>query len=84
MEPNLRVKATILEVVENQLRENSPPETKATYDRLLAKGYSDQEVRELIGAVVFSEIYDILKSQKPFDEARFVKALRRLPKLPWE
>ncbi|MEI2610114.1 MAG: hypothetical protein V9G20_15940 [Candidatus Promineifilaceae bacterium] len=84
MEPNLRIKATILEVVENQLRENSPPETKVTYDRLLAKGYSDQEVRELIGAVVFSEVYDVLKINKPFDEARFVKALRRLPKLPWE
>ncbi|MEI2610118.1 MAG: hypothetical protein V9G20_15960 [Candidatus Promineifilaceae bacterium] len=50
MEPNLILKATTLEIVENQLRDNSPPETKVTYDRLLAKGYSDQEARELMGA----------------------------------
>ena len=84
MEPNLILKATTLEIVENQLRDNSPPETKVTYDRLLAKGYSDQEARELIGAAVSVEIYDVLKSNKPFDEARYIKALRRLPKLPWE
>ncbi len=84
MEPNLILKATTLEVVENQLRDNSPPETKVTYDRSLAKGYSDQEARELIGAAVSVEIYDVLKSNKPFDEARYIKALRRLPKLPWE
>ena len=84
MEPNLILKATTLEIVENQLRDNSPPETKVTYDRLLAKGYSDQESRELMGAAVSVEIYDVLKSNKPFDEARYIKALRRLPKLPWE
>lgn len=84
MEPNLRLKDTIMEIVENQLRDNSPPETKVTYDSLLAKGYSDQEARELIGTVVTSEIHDVLKSNKPFDEARFIKALRRLPRLPWE
>ena len=84
MQPNLKLKAAFLEIVDNQLRENDPPETRETYDRLLTVGYSDQEARELVGAVISAEIYQMLKQQKPFEEARFTKALRQLPKMPWE
>jgi hypothetical protein len=66
------------------LKDLDPPETKETYDRLIADGISDQEARRLIGCVVSSEIFDVLKQQQPFDHARFVKALKKLPKLPWE
>ena len=78
------LKQTILEVVNNQLKSLDPPETKQTYDRLIADGISDQEARRLIGCVVSSEIFDVLKQQQPFDHARFVKVLNKLPKLPWE
>ena len=61
-----------------------PPETKQTYDRLITDGISDQEARRLIGCVVSSEIFDVLKQQQPFDRDRFVKALSKLPKMPWE
>lgn len=78
------LKHEILEVVNNQLESLDPPETKQTYDRLVANGISDQEARRLIGCVVSSEIFDVLKQQQPFDQTRFVKALNKLPKLPWE
>lgn len=78
------LKQTILEVVNNQLKALDPPETKQTYDRLVASGISDQEARRLIGCVVSSEIFDVLRQQQAFDHARFVKALNRLPTLPWE
>jgi len=78
------LKQTILEVVNNQLEALDPPETKQTYDRLVASGISDQEARRLIGCVVSSEIFDVLKQQQPFNHARFVKALNKLPILPWE
>jgi hypothetical protein len=29
-----------------------------------------------------SEIFDILKHQQPYDEQRYVAALRKLPELP--
>ena len=76
--------SAVLEIVDNQLREENPLETKKTYRRLIDQGYSDQEARNLIGCVVTSEIYDVLKQQKPYIQRRFVRALRRLPKLPWE
>jgi len=78
------LKQEILEVVNNQLENLDPPETKQTYDRLVAGGIPGQEARRLIGFVVSSEIFDVLKQQQPFDHDRFVKALNRLPTLPWK
>lgn len=78
------VRAAILEVVENQLRDGKPPETKQTYQRLVAEGHSEEEAKRLIAVVVTSEIFDVLKHKKPYDEARFIAALRQLPKLPYD
>ena len=75
---NLRLQKTILEVVENQIRENNPPETRKTLDRLLKKGYSKDDAMKLLGRVVVSEIYKVLKNKEPFDEERYAKALREL------
>lgn len=77
---NLRLKKLILEVVDNQLADNDPPVTKETYDRLIAAGYSAQEAKEKIGAVVIEEIYDVLKENQPYDEKRYAAALRNMVK----
>jgi hypothetical protein len=82
MRGNKHLNAAIMEVVENQLRDMDPPETRQTYDRLLAEGIPEKEAKRLLGAVVASEIFDILKKQEPFNLARFTKALSDLPKLP--
>jgi transcriptional regulator of NAD metabolism len=75
---NPRLQKTILEVVENQIRENNPPETRKTLDRLLKKGYSKDDAMKLLRRAVLGEIYKVLKSKEPFDEKRYVKALREL------
>jgi uncharacterized protein with ATP-grasp and redox domains len=82
METNKYLKYAILEVVENQLDANDPPETGKTLARLMSEGYSEEEAKNLIGCVVTSEIFDVMKNQKPFDHARFVKALNDLPEIP--
>ena len=82
MKTNKRLNKAIHEVVENQLRDLNPPETKETFDRLIEEGYSEEEARTLIGYVVASEIFDILKYRKPYNHERYVEALRRLPELP--
>ena len=76
--------AAILEVVDNQLRDGNLPEAQQTYDRLMKAGHTDKESRELIGCVVSSEIFDMLKKRKPYDRDRYIAALKRLPTLPWE
>ena len=82
MEENPYLKSAILEVVDNQLQANDPPETRQTLDRLISEGYSEVEAKKLIGCVVTSEIFDVLKKQEPFNPERFAKALNELPKLP--
>ena len=72
----------IMEVVENQLRDGTPPETKQTLDRLLSDGIEEPEAKRLIACVVVTEIYDVLESKQPYNRERFVQALHRLPKLP--
>jgi hypothetical protein len=82
--PNPHLRRAILEIVDNQLRDNNPPETKETLTRLMAEGRSRKEAIELIACVVSTEIFEVLKSGRPYDNARFVAALRALPRLPWE
>jgi len=84
MKNNPHLKEAILEVVDNQLKANDPPETRQTYDRLINEGHSETNAKELIGCVVTSEIFDILKRKEPFNLARFISALNNLPKIPEE
>ena len=75
---NLRLKKTILEVVDNQLKANDPPCTKDVYEKLRAAGYSRAEAKDKIGAVVLSEIYDIMKEGQPFDEGNYKNCLEEM------
>jgi hypothetical protein len=75
---NLRLKKIVLEVVENQLRDNNPPITRITLNRLKGLGYSDERSKEMIGAIVVEEIFDVLKKQESFDLNRFTERLSDL------
>jgi len=82
IDPHLQ--AAIIEVVENQLRSNDPPQTRQTFERLIAAGHTEQEAKRLIACVVSAEIFDVLNRNEPFNLDRFVKALDKLPAMPWE
>lgn len=51
MKTNKVLGATIINVVENQIRTNDPPETKQTYGRLLKLGISGTEAKKHIASV---------------------------------
>ena len=72
----------ILEIVNNQLRSNNPPQTKQTLERLMKEGYSKTDAKKLIGQCVVAEVTRVVMERKPFDEERFVKNLDRLPEEP--
>jgi hypothetical protein len=78
------VRAALFEVIENQLQSNDPPETRETLDRLMSEGHTREEAMKLIGCALVSEIYDVLKTQAPYDNTRYVANLKRLPDLPWD
>ena len=75
---NPHLKATILEVVENQIRASDPPETRQTFERLLTAGYSRKEAVEMIGSALVEEIWGMLHDNKPFDRGRFRGLLEKL------
>jgi hypothetical protein len=81
---NPRLRQIILDVVHNQLRDGTPPETATTLERLIREGHSREQAMELIAAVVTSEIFGVLKEGRPYDGARYVAALHALPRMPWE
>jgi hypothetical protein len=82
MEQNQRLKAAIIEVVNNQTESNDPPETNQTLARLITEGYSTQAAKELIGNVVVAEVFEVLSQGEPFDLKRYVEALNKLPEFP--
>ena len=77
-------RAAIFEIIENQLRDNNPPEARQTFQRLLAEGKTQEEAMKLIGCAVSVEIFEIMQHQQPFNESRYVENLGKLPEMPWE
>jgi hypothetical protein len=72
------LKETVREVVENQLRENNPPETRQTLERLLAAGYTRTAPVELIASVLVEEFWQMLHERTPYNPVRFKAALDKL------
>jgi len=77
------LQAALDDVLDTQLRDGDPPETRATLERLLGEGVDQEEARRLIGCVIAAEIVAVMKSNKPFDRDRFVGRLETLPEMPW-
>jgi hypothetical protein len=81
---NHRLRKAILEVIHTQIRENDPPETKQALIRLQAQGFSEEETLRLIGYVVASEVFSVLKEDRQYEREKYISALKNLPRLPWE
>lgn len=84
MEINERLREQIFEVIENQIKSNSPPETKATFDRLRKQGFDDFQSKQLIGQCLAVELFDVLKFGKPYNNSRYIKNLLALPSEPFD
>ena len=83
-ETNPEAGRLILEVVENQIRDNEPPETRQTVTRLVAAGYTDDEARRLVATAVSVEIFHLMHDREPFNRERFLWNLAHLPEVPWD
>ncbi len=79
-----RVRELLFEVIENQMSMDNPPESRKTYQRLLELGFSRDETMRMMAAVVITEMNDMVKENRTFDEAGYVEALKALPKLPYD
>ena len=83
METNEILRKQIFEIIENQIKDNNPPETNLTYHRLMKLGYNDFDTKQLIGQCVSVELFNVIKQGIEFDEKRYTKNLKQLPKEPF-
>jgi hypothetical protein len=81
---NERLREAILAVINIQLRDNDPPETKQALIRLQKQGFSEEEALRLIGYVVASEVFSVLKENRQYVKEKYISALNDLPRLPWD
>ncbi len=61
------------------MRDNTPPETRRTFERLVALGDAPEDARRLIGNVVAQEIFAVMQREEVYNEQRYIRALQRLP-----
>jgi hypothetical protein len=81
-EGNPILKRAFMEVVENQIRDGDPPETRETLERLTSQSISDDDARIYIGQAVCVELWDIMRNKKEFNMQRFLRNLKNLPSEP--
>jgi len=79
-DPELHAK--IMEIVDTQIAENRPEETRRTFERLLGLGQSPEQAKRLIGYCVARELVQETVLRKPFDEAAYTATLKMLPDVP--
>ncbi len=84
METNEILRERIFEIVDNQIKDNDPPETKMSYDRLRKLGFDDFQTRQMIGQCIAVELYKVIKFKKPYDNKRYIENLIKLPKEPFD
>jgi hypothetical protein len=79
-DPELHAK--VIEIVEAQLTEGKPEETRRTFERLIALGNSPELTKRLIGLCVAHELLLQFVFKKPFDEVSYAANLQKLPEVP--
>jgi hypothetical protein len=78
-----KLRASFLEVVDNQIRDGTPPATRQTFERLQREGHTSDEAKDMIASIVAAEMFEIVRHKQTFNEPRFVERLQQLPDMPW-
>jgi hypothetical protein len=78
---NDKLKGHIIEIVDNQMRDNNPKCTTEVFEKLVGSGYAEDMAKKMIGAVLVEELYYVLKNEELFNEERYKEKLYKLPLL---
>lgn len=84
MRTNQRLRNLFLQVVDDQLAQNEPPEVKQTFDRLKKMGYSTLDTKIYFTQCIALEMFRIMKHGEEYNEVRYKHNLKALPNEPKE
>ena len=79
MSDDRTVRDAFLDTVLNQIETGDPPETKKTFDRLMAAGQSKSQALQHIAAALRVEMNRMLTESSQFDNKRFAALLAKIP-----
>ena len=66
MKTNKKLRDQIFEVINNQIKNNDPPETTLTYNRLIEEGFNEFQTMQMIGQCIAVELFEVIKLKKPY------------------
>lgn len=78
------VRHAVGEMLDAQIDRNDPPEVRTTLARLEQSGYSRDAARNFVACILALEMRDVIDHRLPFDAARYLENLSRLPRFPGE
>ena len=78
IDDGLNLQKIIIQSVEVQIRDNDPPATRATYERLIANGHDEADAKDMIASVIAEEIYLRMKDNRTINEETFAARLAEL------
>lgn len=78
IQPNPFLKALLLDVVENQVRDKTPSEAEEALARWKATGISEEQEKEKIATVMVKYLYTTLHDGMPFDGESYAQDLKQL------
>jgi len=81
-ETQFKMSASAREMIEYQLRDNSPPETRQTLYRLIEQGITEDAAKDYIAQAFQIHLYDLLKLGKVDSLSHYCANLKRLPAKP--
>lgn len=65
-------------VIENQLKQNTPPEVRKALDSLIKCGASRHEAIHAIAYEFNMELFPVLKHARPFDDKAYKRRLEKI------
>jgi len=79
-----QLKAAFLDLVEEQLAHDDPPEVRQAFERLKKEGNSEEDARLYVAQAACTEVWDIIRNGNAFNLERYIRNLKNLPEEPSE
>lgn len=73
-----RLKSLVVKAVENQMKDNEPPITNTTFQRLVSAGYTEEQAKDKIADVLAVHIVYAISFGRPFHPEEYEKELNQL------
>ena len=75
---NKKLQKNILDAIDNQLRDNTPPQVNITFSALKKLGYSDRDAKLAIGQALVTEMFEVMKTGREYDEEKYTGMLKQI------